>query len=119
MPILRGMSEPADERPAAAPHDDLAITRSAGVVALGTLASRVLGAVRDAVLARSFPTALTDAFIVAWTIPNTLRQVLGEGAVSAAFVPVFSEIDEKRGRDAARTYYARFAGTMSVVLTIV
>ena len=113
------MPEPAQERPEAASADHLSITRSAGVVAIGTLASRVLGAVRDLVLAASFPTGLTDAFIVAWTIPNTLRQLLGEGAVSAAFVPVFSEIDEKQGRDAARTYYARFAGTMALVLASV
>jgi putative peptidoglycan lipid II flippase len=112
------MSPPAADEQAAAP-DNLSITRSAGVVAFGTLASRVLGALRDAVIAASFPTGLTDAFVVAWTIPNTLRQVLGEGAVSAAFVPVFSEIDEKQGRDAARRYYARFAGTMFTVLAAV
>jgi putative peptidoglycan lipid II flippase len=101
---------------AGAGHD---ITRNAGVVVVGTLSSRLLGAVRDAVIAASFSVSATDAFVVAWTIPNTLRQVLGEGAVSAAFIPVFSEIDEREGRDAARRYYARFAGTLCAVLVAV
>jgi putative peptidoglycan lipid II flippase len=103
----------------AAKDAQAAITRSAGVVALGTFSSRLLGAARDAVIAATFPLAMTDAFFVAWTIPNTLRQVLGEGAVSAAFVPVFSEIDEQKGRDEARRYYARFAGTMGLILALV
>jgi putative peptidoglycan lipid II flippase len=96
-----------------------AITRSASVVAGGTLASRLLGAVRDAVIAASFPVGATDAFFVAWTIPNTLRQILGEGAVSAAFIPVFSAVDEREGREAARLYYARYAGTMFLLLALV
>jgi putative peptidoglycan lipid II flippase len=93
-----------------------AITRRAGLVALGTLASRLLGAVRDAVIAASFTVSATDAFFVAWTIPNTLRQLLGEGAVSAAFIPMFSEIDERDGRAAAKRFYARFGGTMLALL---
>lgn len=96
-----------------------AITRRAGLVALGTLASRLLGAARDAVIAASFAVGATDAFFVAWTIPNTLRQLLGEGAVSAAFIPVFSEIDERDGRDAAKRFYARFGGTMLGLLAAV
>jgi putative peptidoglycan lipid II flippase len=112
------MSGPSTE-PASAEAGHQAITRSAAVVAFGTLASRLLGAARDAVIAASFTVANTDAFFVAWTIPNTLRQVLGEGAVSAAFIPVFSEIDEQQGRDEARRYYARFAGTMFVLLVCV
>lgn len=99
--------------------ENQAITRRAGLVALGTLASRLLGAVRDAVFAASFTVASTDAFFVAWTIPNTLRQLLGEGAVSAAFIPVFSEIDERDGRAAARRFYARFGGAMLALLVLV
>ncbi len=95
------------------------ITQRAGIVAAGTLGSRVLGALRDVVIAASFPVAATDAFFVAWTIPNTLRQLLGEGAVSAAFVPLFAEIDEKEGRDAARTFYRRFGGTLLALLVVV
>ena len=98
------------------PSEQRAITRRAGIVAAGSLGSRLLGAVRDAVIAASFPIAATDAFFVAWTIPNTLRQLLGEGAVSAAFIPVFAEVDERQGRAAARTFYARFGGTLLALL---
>ena len=96
-----------------------AITQRAGIVAAGTLGSRLLGALRDVVIAASFPIAATDAFFVAWTIPNTLRQLLGEGAVSAAFVPLFAEIDEQEGRDAARTFYRRLARTRLSLLVLV
>lgn len=98
--------------------ENQAITRRAGLVALGTLASRLLGAARDAVIAACFAVTATDAFFVAWTIPNTLRQLLGEGAVSAAFIPMFSQIDERDGRAAARRFYARFGGAMLALLML-
>lgn len=101
------------------PAEDAVVTRRAGLVALGTFSSRVLGAVRDAVIAASFSLTGTDAFFVAWTIPNTLRQVLGEGAVSAAFIPVFARVDEQQGRQAARRYYGRFSGTLLALLLAV
>jgi putative peptidoglycan lipid II flippase len=110
------MPEPRSEPP---PAEDAAITRRAGLVAAGTFSSRVLGAVRDAVIAASFSLSATDAFFVAWTIPNTLRQVLGEGAVSAAFIPVFSRLDEQQGRAEAKRYYARFSGTLIALLAAV
>jgi putative peptidoglycan lipid II flippase len=96
-----------------------AIARRAGVVALGTLVSRVLGAVRDAAIAAFFSVAATDAFFVAWTIPNTLRRVLGEGAVTAAIVPVFSEVREAEGHERARRYVAAINGMMLLLLSAV
>lgn len=92
------------------------LTRRAGVVATGTLASRVLGAARDAVIAASFSIAATDAFWLAFTIPNALRGLLGEGAVSAAFVPVLTDVRAKAGAEVARAYYARLQGVMLLVL---
>lgn len=92
------------------------LTRRAGLVAAGTLASRVLGAARDAVIAAFFSVAATDAFWLAFTIPNALRGLLGEGAVSAAFVPVLTDVRAKEGADAARAYYARLQGVMLLVL---
>ncbi|MFW5876143.1 MAG: murein biosynthesis integral membrane protein MurJ [Myxococcota bacterium] len=96
-----------------------AITRRAGVVATGTLASRLLGAVRDAVIAATFAVTATDAFFVAFTIPNALRVLLGEGAASAAFVPVFSEVRAKEGHDRARRFFGAMTGAMAVVLLAV
>lgn len=95
------------------------IVRRAGVVATGTFTSRILGAVRDAVVAAVFAIGATDAFWLAFTIPNALRSLLGEGAVSAAFVPVFSEVRERQGKEPARTFYRHLVGTMSIVLLAV
>ena len=95
------------------------IAQRAGIVASGTLLSRILGAVRDAVIAAMFATRATDAFWIAFTIPNALRSLLGEGAVSGAFVPVFTDVDEKQGRERARLFYARLIGVMLIVLASV
>lgn len=110
------MSEPPPS--SAAAESTRTLTRQAGVVALGTLGSRVLGAVRDAVIAASFALPATDAFFVAWTIPNTLRRVLGEGAVSAAFIPIFSELKEQQGEARARTYLQGFYGALLLLLVL-
>ncbi len=95
------------------------IVRRAGVVATGTLSSRILGAVRDAVVAAVFALAATDAFWLAFTIPNALRVLLGEGAVSAAFVPVFTEVREREGMTRAKEFYRNLVGAMAVVLFLV
>jgi putative peptidoglycan lipid II flippase len=66
------------------------------------MVSRVLGLVREQILAYLFPARLgLDAFYAAFRIPNLLRDMFGEGALSKAFVSTFAEIEEKEGRDAA------------------
>lgn len=95
-----------------------AIVRRAGLVASGTLTSRLLGAVRDAVVASQFALSATDAFWLAFTIPNALRSLLGEGAVSAAFVPVFTEVREKEGKERAKRFYRHLIAAMSIVLFV-
>src|SRR5712664_1953358 len=63
-----------------------------GSIGVATLASRVLGFVRDMVVARTFGAGpVTDAFFVAFRIPNILRRLLAEGALSTAMIPVFTE----------------------------
>lgn len=96
-----------------------AIVRRAGLVAGGTLTSRLLGAVRDAVVASQFALGATDAFWLAFTIPNALRSLLGEGAVSAAFVPVFTEVREREGEERAKLFYRRLIAAMSIILFLV
>ncbi len=96
-----------------------AIPRRAATVAAGTLASRALGAVRDAVIAASFAVGATDTFFVAFTIPNALRVMLGEGAVANAFIPVFSEYRQKDGWERARSFYAALSGAMIAILIAV
>lgn len=90
---------------AATPHarqPDLALARSAGMAGAATLASRVLGLVRDQTLAALFGAGNEmDAFIVAFRIPNLVRDLFAEGAMSAAFVPTFTRYLTLRGKDAA------------------
>ena len=94
------------------------VARRAGLVALGTLASRVLGMLRESVIAASFSVAQTDAFFIAFTIPNTLRMLLGEGAVSNAFIPVFSDVRTREGEAASRSFLARFTGALGALLLL-
>jgi putative peptidoglycan lipid II flippase len=91
----------------------------AGIVGAGTLASRLLGLGRDMALAAVFTREETDAFFVAFTIPNALRQLLGEGAMSSAVVPVLSETLAKEGDEPARAFFARIRGVSLVALAIV
>ncbi len=78
------------------------LARSAGLAGAATLASRVLGLVRDQVLAALFGAGNEmDAFIIAFRIPNLVRDLFAEGAMSAAFVPTFTRYLALEGRDAA------------------
>ncbi len=78
------------------------IVRAAGVVSGATFLSRILGFVRDMIIAGTFGAgSATDAFFAAFRLPNMLRELLGEGALSAAFIPIFAESLAKRGREAA------------------
>ncbi len=91
----------------------------AGVVGAGTLVSRLLGLGRDMALAAVFGRAETDAFFVAFTIPNALRQLLGEGAVASAVVPVLSGKLATDGDEKAQAFFARVRGASLVALTVV
>jgi putative peptidoglycan lipid II flippase len=76
--------------------------RSAGKVSAGTFASRILGLVREQVFAYLFGAGMAaDAFVAAFRIPNLLRDMFAEGALSAAFIPTFTEKLEHHGRDEA------------------
>jgi putative peptidoglycan lipid II flippase len=75
---------------------------SAGTVSLGTALSRILGLVREQVMAYFFGAGMaTDAFVTAFRIPNLLRDLFAEGALSSAFVPVFKEKLETESDDRA------------------
>jgi len=91
----------------------------AGVVGAGTLASRILGLGRDVALAAIFDTNATDAWWVAFTIPNSLRSLLAEGAVTSAVVPVLSEKLANDDDEAAKRFFARVRGTSLLALLVV
>jgi putative peptidoglycan lipid II flippase len=102
-----------------ASSDRAKLVGRAGIVGAGTLVSRVLGLARDMVLAAIFTREETDAFFVAFTIPNALRQLLGEGAMSSAVVPVLSEKLAVNGEAAAQSFFARVRGLWLLALAAV
>jgi len=84
------------------PESHPRLARSAGLFGLATIASRILGLVRDQVLAYHFGAGdAADAFRVAFRIPNLVRDLFAEGAMSAAFVPTFTRLLTLEGRDRA------------------
>ncbi len=90
--------------------------RSARIISVCTLLSRILGLIRDMVCASIFGTGMVwDAFTVAFKIPNLFRRLFGEGAFSAAFIPIFTEHIEKRGRAEALA----FANIIATALVII
>jgi putative peptidoglycan lipid II flippase len=92
------------------------IAKYAGIVGAGTLLSRLLGLVRDQTIAAVFSRSVTDAFFVAFTIPNVLRQLLAEGAIQNAVLPVLVEVREKEGEDAARRFFRAIRGMSLLAL---
>ena len=74
------------------------ISRATGILTLATLTSRVAGLIRDMVVAAVFGAGMvTDAFFVAFTIPNLLRRFFAEGSLTAAFVPTFTDVLQHQG----------------------
>lgn len=96
------------------------LLRATSLVSLMTFLSRLLGFVRDMVIANLFgATAGMDAFIVAFRIPNFMRRLFAEGAFSQAFVPVLAEYQKIRSFTEVRLFIARIAGGLSTVLSMV
>ena len=94
------------------------ITRAAGVTGAFTLLSRVLGLVRDQVVAFLFGAGpAADAFFVAFRIPNLLRRLSAEGAMSAAFVPVYTKELMDNGPEAARETAGAAFTVLAAILT--
>ncbi|MDO4641914.1 MAG: murein biosynthesis integral membrane protein MurJ [Neisseria sp.] len=85
-----------------------------------TMVSRILGFLRDMIIARTFgATAATDAFFVAFKLPNLLRRIFAEGAFSQAFVPILAEYKQTRSPEATRAFVQHVAGMLTFALTLV
>ena len=95
------------------------VFRSMSVFGVVTLLSRITGLWRDTVYATMFATATTDAWLVAYQIPNFLRRLFAEGAFSQAFVPVISEYRMRRSNDEVRDLVSSVAGTLGSLLLVV
>jgi len=79
------------------------IARAAGIMSIATFISRVLGYVKDMILAVFFgATGLSDTFFVAFRIPNLLRELFAEGSMSSAFIPVLTEHQTRQGAEEAK-----------------
>lgn len=99
------------------------ITRAAGHISIATLLSRILGYVKDMIIAKFFgATGIADTFFVAFRIPNLLRELFAEGSMSSAFIPVLTEYQTKYGLEEAKklvritfTFILIFAGLICIV----
>ncbi len=96
------------------------LLKSTATVGGMTLISRILGFVRDVVIAHGFGAGLgADAFFVAFRIPNFLRRLFAEGAFSQAFVPILSEYRTQRSPEQVRELVSNVSGTLGAVLMVV
>ena len=96
------------------------LLRALATVSSMTLLSRILGFVRDFFIARAFGAgAATDAFFVAFRLPNLLRRMFAEGAFSQAFVPILGEYRNRRGVDDTRALIDHVATLLALVVAVV
>ena len=112
--------EVEDEQPVSSVSagDPSELVRSSAVVGVATMLSRVLGLLRDVVLANLIgASSNADAFFVAFKIPNFLRRLFAEGAFAQAFVPVLAQTREQGGNAAVRELIDRVAGMLGSILT--
>jgi putative peptidoglycan lipid II flippase len=101
-------------------EDTSKIASSASKVSIAVMCSRVLGLIREQAFAILFGAGFAfDSFVVAFRIPNLLRDLFGEGALSAAFVTVFSDYDETRGREATWKLAGNVLVFISILLSII
>lgn len=96
------------------------VAKAAGIVGAATLVSRVFGVIRDIVIAACFGASwMTDAFWVAFRIPNMLRRLLGEGSLTVSFVPVFTEYLRKKSRAESLELADNAFTILSIILAVV
>jgi len=96
------------------------LLKSLAAVSSITMLSRVLGFIRDTIIARAFGAGMaTDAFFIAFKLPNLLRRIFAEGAFSQAFVPILAEYKSQQGEEATRTFVAYVTGLLTLALALV
>ncbi len=96
------------------------ISRAAGLIGAATFCSRILGFIRDIILANLFgANAAADAFYIAYRIPNLLRELFAEGSMSSAFIPVFTEYHSTRTKQEAWELASAAFTTLLTIVTIV
>ena len=94
--------------------------KNIAVVSLSTVGSRLLGLLRDILIFAALGASLwNSAFILAFTLPNLFRRLLGEGALSSAIVPVFSDVLERDGRNGAFRFFNQVLARLLLALVII
>ena len=102
------------------PAKPQSVARSAGIVSIAVMFSRVLGLVRETIFAKYFGAGfLYDAFIVGFRIPNLLRDLFAEGALSAAFVKVFTDYQLKNSEKEAWRLASLIFNGLAVILSVI
>ncbi len=114
------MSQPTAALPEKSQSENHSVVKAAGVIGIATFSSRILGFIRDMVLARLFgATPAADAFFVAFRIPSLLRELFAEGSMSSAFIPVFTEYHTlKSKREAWELASAAFTTLLTIVTLV-
>jgi len=93
------------------------ILKSASIISIITVASRILGYIRDQRLTLLLgTTGIADSFVLAYRIPNVLRRLVGEGSMTAAFIPVFTDYMRNRTREETWAFANRLFWTFSLIL---
>ena len=105
-----------DEAPSETHKESKQLLKSSSIFGLMTLLSRILGLVRDIIIASVFETSKADAFFVAFRIPSFMRRLFAEGAFSVAFVPVLSEYHTRRSKAEVKLLVDQVAGSLGAVL---
>lgn len=114
------MSVPDKAEDSPEPAKTQSVARSAGIVSIAVMFSRVLGLVRETIFAKYFGAGfLYDAFIVGFRIPNLLRDLFAEGALSAAFVKVFTDYQLKNSEKEAWRLASLIFNGLAVILSVI
>src|SRR4051812_3741468 len=121
---LAGESYAAEDltepRPAAPVTKQTSVARSAGIVSIAVMFSRLLGLAREVVFARYFGAGfLMDAYVVAFRIPNVLRDLFAEGALSVAFVKVFTDYQINKSEQEAWRLASMVFNLLAVILSVI
>ncbi len=100
--------------------DKKQILKSASIITLVTIVSRILGYVRDQRIALLLGTTLAaDSFVLAYRIPNLFRRLVGEGTMSASFIPVFTTYMREKPKEEMWDFANRLFWTMALVLAVI
>lgn len=108
------------DRPAEPATKQMSVARSAGIVSIAVMFSRLLGLLREVVFARYFGAGfLMDAYVVAFRIPNVLRDLFAEGALSVAFVKVFTDYQINKSEKEAWRLASMVFNLLAVILSVI